>query len=63
MVGTPAEERCWEKDAEDGTARKYDTPKRRFMDAMREDMAGAEVTEEDAKGRTEWRLNIRCGDR
>ena len=36
----------WEKDAEDGTARKDETgkAKRRFMDAVREDMAVVEVT-------------------
>ena len=35
--------------------RKQERPKRRFMDAVRQDMAGAEVTEEDKKDRTEWR--------
>ena len=30
-------------------------PKRRFVDAVREDVAVAEVTEEDAEDRTEWR--------
>ena len=33
-------------------------PKRRFMDAVREDMAVVEVTEEDA----EWRWKICCGE-
>ena len=60
------EERCWENDADDGAARKEETggggggggrPKRRFMDAVREDM-----TEEDAEERTEWRRRIGCGD-
>ena len=48
----------WEKDAEDGVARKDETgkAKRRFMDAVKEDMAEVEVTEED----TEYRNN--CGD-
>ena len=30
-------------------------PKRQFMDAVRADMAGVEVTEEDADDRTKWR--------
>ena len=34
----------------------------RFMDAVREDMAVIEVTEEDAEDRTEWRWKICCGD-
>ena len=42
--------------------RKLVRPKRRFMDAVREDMAVAEVTEEDAEDRTEWRWKIRCGN-
>ena len=36
--------------------RKRGWPKMSFMDAMREDMAVVEVTEEDAEDRTEWRL-------
>ena len=36
--------------------------KRRFMDAVREDMTAVEVTEEDAEERAEWRRRIRCGD-
>ena len=32
------------------------------MDAVREDMAVVEVTEEDAEDRTEWRWRIHCGD-
>ena len=36
--------------------RKQGRPKMRFMDAMREDMAVVEVTEDDAEDRTEWRL-------
>ena len=41
-------------------------PKRRYrciyglMDAVREDMAVVEVTEEDAEDRTKWRWKIRC---
>ena len=42
--------------------RKQGRPKRRFLDAVREDIAVAEVTEEDAEDMTEWRLKIRCGD-
>ena len=61
-------ERCWvywEKDADDGAARKEETgerPKRRFMDAAREDVTAADVTEEDAEERADWRRGIRCGD-
>ena len=32
------------------------------MDAVRENMAVVEVTEEDIADRTEWRWKIRCGD-
>ena len=42
--------------------RKRGSPKRRFMDAMREDIAEVEVKEEAAEERIELRLNIRCGD-
>ena len=42
--------------------RKQGRPKRRYMDAVRKDMAVVEVTEEDAKDKTEWRWKIRCGD-
>ena len=34
--------------------RKRGGPKRRLMDAVREDMTVAEVIEEDAEDRTEW---------
>ena len=34
--------------------RKWCKPKRRFMDAVREDMAVVEVTEEDTEVRTKW---------
>ena len=37
-------------------------PKWRFMDAVRNDMAVAEVTDQDTEDRTERRWNIRCGD-
>ena len=62
------EERCcrvyWEKDADDGAARKEKRgrSKRRFMDAVREDMTAVEVTEEDVEERTEWRRRNRYGD-
>ena len=42
--------------------RKRGRPKRRFMDAMRQDMTAIEVTEEDAEDTTEWRWKICCGD-
>ena len=42
--------------------KKWGRPKRRFMDVVKEDMAGVEVTEEDAEDRTNWRWKIRCGD-
>ena len=35
--------------------RKRGRPRRRFMGAVREDMAVVEVTEEDAHDRTKWR--------
>ena len=35
--------------------RKWGRPERRFMDAVRDDMAVVEVTEEDAEDRTERR--------
>ena len=42
--------------------KKWGRPKRRFMDVVKEDMAGVEVTEEDAEDRSNWRWKIRCGD-
>ena len=39
--------------------RKTGRAKTRFMDAVREDMAVVEVTEEDAEGRNKWRWKIR----
>ena len=41
--------------------RKRGRPKRRFMDAVREDMAEIEVTEEDAEDRNKWKWEIRSG--
>ena len=35
--------------------RKWTRPRQRFMDAVREDMAVVEVTEEDAEDRSKWR--------
>ena len=37
-----------------------DAGKRRFMDAVREDVAEVEVTEEDVEDRNKWRWKICC---
>ena len=50
----------WEKDAEDGVARKQETGKTK--DVVREDMAEVEVTAEDTVDRNNWRRKIRCCD-
>ena len=42
--------------------RKRGRPNWLFMNAVREDMAAVEVTEEDAEVRNKWRWKIRCGD-
>ena len=42
--------------------RKRGRGKRRFMDAVKEDLAEVEVTEEDTVDRINWRRKIRCGD-
>ena len=42
--------------------RKRRRPKRRLMDAAREDKAMAEVTEEHAGDSAEWPWKIRCDD-
>ena len=42
--------------------RKRGRPKGRFMDAVKEDMAVVEVTEEDTEDRNKWRWKICCGD-
>ena len=42
--------------------RRRGRPKRRFMDAVKEDMQVVGVTEEDAEDRARWRRVIRCGD-
>ena len=60
MVLTSTEERWWvywEKDADDGVARKRKRgrPKRRFMDVVKVDMAEVEVTEEDTEYRNNWK--------
>ena len=51
-----------EKDAEDGVARKEETPKRRFMEVVKEDMAEVGVTEDDTEDRNNWIWKIRSGD-
>ena len=42
--------------------RRKGRPKRRYMDAVREDMRAVGVTEEDAEDRGRWKQMIRCGD-
>ena len=42
--------------------RRRGRPKRRFMDAVRDDMRVVGVTEDDAGNRARWRHMIRCGD-
>ena len=42
--------------------RKRGRPKRRYMDALVEDMKVAGVKENDAQDRIKWRQKIRCGD-
>ena len=42
--------------------RKLGKPKRRFVDAVREDIAVAEVNEDSAKDRTYLRWKLHCGD-
>ena len=42
--------------------RKWGRPTRKYMDAVREEMAVVEVTEEDTEDNTKWRWKIRCGD-
>lgn len=42
--------------------RKRGRPKRRFMDAVREDMQVVGTIEEDAEERIRWKRMIRCGD-
>ncbi|KAF7641470.1 hypothetical protein LDENG_00280470 [Lucifuga dentata] len=37
-------------------------PKRRFMDAVKEDMKLVDVREEEAEDRVRWRQMICCGD-
>ena len=43
--------------------RKRGRPKREFMDVMKEDMAEAEVMEEDREDRNNWGWKIRYGKR
>ena len=42
--------------------RKRGRPKRRYMDALVEDMKAAGVKEMDTQDRMKWRQSIRCGD-
>ena len=42
--------------------RKKGRPKRRYMDALVEDMKAAGVQERDTQDRIKWRQSIRCGD-
>ena len=42
--------------------KKRGRPKRRSMDIVKEDMAVAEVTEEDTEGRKNWKWKMRCDD-
>ena len=42
--------------------RKRGSPKRRFMNAVKEDMAEVELTEEDTENSNNWGWKIRCGD-
>ena len=42
--------------------RKRGSPKRRFMDVVKEDMAEVEVTEEDREDRNNWRWKTRWVD-
>ena len=42
--------------------RKRGRPKRRYIDALVEDMKAAGVQEIDTQDRTKWKQSIRCGD-
>ena len=42
--------------------RKRGRPKRRYMDALVEDMKATGVKEMDTQDRMKWRRSIRCGD-
>ena len=42
--------------------RKRGRPKRRYMDALAEDMKIAGVQEKDTQDRIKWKQAIRCGD-
>ena len=41
---------------------KVGRPKRRFMDAVKEEMKEVGVSKEEVHGRRNWRRKIRCGD-
>ena len=42
--------------------RRRGRPKRRFMDAVKEDMQVVGVRLEDTKNRSKWKAVIRCGN-
>ena len=42
--------------------RRRDRPKRRFMDAVKEDMQVVEVRVEHTKNRLKWKAVTRCGN-
>ncbi|KAK4309959.1 hypothetical protein Pmani_018426 [Petrolisthes manimaculis] len=52
----------WMLEMELPDKRKRGRPKRRFMDAVTEDMREVGVMEEDARNRPKWKQVIRCGD-
>ena len=42
--------------------RKRGRPKKRFLDAVKEDMKVVGLTEEDARDRVKWKRMFCCGD-
>ena len=42
--------------------RRSGRPKQRFMDAVREDMQVAGVSDEEAENSSRWKQTIHCGD-
>ena len=66
MVWTCHKERlrvCRKKDDGNGVTGKEEKgrPKRRFLDAVKEDMEEVGVKETDIEDRKMWRMMIRCG--
>ena len=59
---TEARRVCWEENARYEVAGELEKgrPKRRLMDAIREDMVSVGVTQQDAQNRELWK--ICCGD-